>query len=283
MIEVVAIAGVGLIGGSFALALRASGFEGRILGISSESTCRKALDRGVIDEAVTLEQGCRRAQLVYLAQPVGAILESLPVVAKVAGPECLVTDAGSTKAEICRRAHQAGVPFFVGGHPMAGKELRGLDVAEANLFAGRTYVLTPLQDEDKRAGLYQDFVEYLLRFRAQPLVMQPEEHDRVVGFTSHLPQLISTALAGTLNATVLHQNDLRVAGQGLRDMTRLAVSPFEIWGDIVSTNLEVLDLALGQYIDKLQFFRQNLNHPDLSKEFEVAAQFASTLRKSSES
>jgi prephenate dehydrogenase len=283
MIEVVAIAGVGLIGGSFALALRAAGFAGRILGISSESTCRKALERGVIDEAVTLQEGCRRAQLVYLAQPVGAILESLPLVARNAGPDCLVTDAGSTKAEICRRAQEADIPNFVGGHPMAGKELRGLEVAEAGLFAGRTYVLTPLYDHQIETGLYLDFVEYLLRFRAQPLVMQPDEHDRVVGFTSHLPQIISTALAGTLAASSLNSNDLRVAGQGLRDMTRLAVSPFEIWGDIIGTNREVLDQALAQYIDKLQFFRQNLNHPDLSKEFAVGAEFASTLRKSSES
>lgn len=139
-----AIAGVGLIGGSFALALRAAGVDVRIAGIDLGRSLSTALDMGVIDEALPLEEACERADVVYLALPIGDILSLLPRVAAACGEGCLVTDAGSTKAEIVRRAAAVFVRSqFLGGHPMAGKEARGVAVADAGLFRGRPYLLTP--------------------------------------------------------------------------------------------------------------------------------------------
>ncbi|HSV13378.1 MAG TPA: prephenate dehydrogenase/arogenate dehydrogenase family protein, partial [Tepidisphaeraceae bacterium] len=132
----VAIAGVGLIGGSFALALRKAGFQGTIIGVSSPATVQKALSLGVIDEAMPLAEAVSAADLVYLAQPISQILETLDVL----DTDALVTDAGSTKAVICDRARR--LKRFVGGHPMAGKESRGVEHADADLFRGRPYVLT---------------------------------------------------------------------------------------------------------------------------------------------
>src|SRR5438270_3074666 len=140
----VAIFGVGLIGGSFALALRKAGFSGRILGVSSPETLRRALDLHVIDEGVAAEAAARSADLIYLAQPILRIIDSLPQLEAAARPGALITDAGSTKKTIVDRASEViSRCQFLGGHPMAGRERRGVEAAEADLFRGRPYVLTP--------------------------------------------------------------------------------------------------------------------------------------------
>lgn len=280
--RMVAIAGVGLIGGSFALALRKAGYAGVIAGIRSRSS-EEALRLGVIDKAITLEEACKTADLLYLAQPVGSILETLGQIAGKVDGNCLVTDAGSTKAEICSRAVELGIPLFVGGHPMAGKEVRGVGQAEAELFRERTYVLTPLNESQATTKLYVEFLRWIELIGSRITVLHPAEHDQIVAFTSHLPQVLSSVLAATLADEALSSNELQVAGSGLRDTTRLAMSSFEVWGDILRTNSNVLDHALSKYIDKLNFFRQNLTNPDLCEEFERAARFALSLRKPPES
>ena len=131
--KTVAIAGVGLIGGSFALALRKAGFKGRIVGVSSAATIDKAFALGVIDEALPLAEAAADADLVYLSQPISRIIETLGVL----DTDALVTDAGSTKAVICETARKLKRGRFVGGHPMAGKESRGVEQADADLFRGR--------------------------------------------------------------------------------------------------------------------------------------------------
>src|SRR5262249_52975277 len=138
--QTVTICGVGLIGGSFALALRKSGFGGTILGVSSPRTLEAALSRRVLDEGVAPPEGVQRADLLYLAQPISRIIDFLPLVAAHRRPDSLVTDAGSTKAAIMKRALEL-MPSnaFLGGHPMAGKEQRGVEEAEADLFRNRTY------------------------------------------------------------------------------------------------------------------------------------------------
>ena len=141
----IAIFGVGLIGGSFALALRKAGFTGRILGVSSPDTIRRALELNVIDAGVPAEEGARAADLIYLSQPILRIIESLPELSQWVQPGSLVTDAGSTKSMIVEQAAALFAPGqFLGGHPMAGRERRGVDAAEADLFRGRPYVLTPV-------------------------------------------------------------------------------------------------------------------------------------------
>lgn len=278
--RVVAIVGVGLIGGSFALALRKAGFSGRILGVSSPATVAEALRLGVIDHAAPLEEAAASSDLIFLAQPILRILETLRRLDNFIRPDALVTDAGSTKAEIvrCARRHLAHARFL-GGHPMAGKESRGVAQAEAGLFEGRTWVLTPQEPSELESGPGAELVDWIRRIGARPLVLDAELHDRVVAFTSHLPQLVSTALAATL-AGQSHLGSLdQVAGPGLRDTTRLALSPFEIWRDILATNREPVRQALAAFAETLEAIRNKLDG-DLAGEFQAGADFARRLRSS---
>ena len=263
----ISIAGVGLIGGSFALALRKAGFAGRIVGISSPRTVRAALERGVIDEALPLAEAAAVSDLIYLAQPIGRILETLERIDAHVRPGTLITDAGSTKRAIVERASRhIRRGRFVGGHPLAGKESRGVEQADADLFRGRPYVLT---------GRDQDLESWIERIGARVVILSAEEHDRVVALTSHLPQLISTALASTLGGET---NAAQVAGPAAMDLTRLALSPYEIWRDIFSTNAPAIGAALDAFIARLEELRAALGREGMEREFERAAQTARKLR-----
>lgn len=266
--KTVAIVGVGLIGGSFGLALRATGFAGKIIGVSSAEAVRVAIERGAIDEALPLAEAAALADLIYLARPIEGILSVLDEVDKYVQPGTLITDAGSTKAAICARAEEKiRRGRFVGGHPMAGKEARGAAEAEASLFRGRPYILTSACDELGRlAG----------SFGARVVIMPAEEHDRLVALTSHLPQLISTALAASIGT---EPDAPRVAGPAAMDLTRLALSPYDIWRDIFATNAPNIDAALGVFIAKLEGLRDELRSPKIEREFENAAAAARGIRK----
>ncbi|MGQ9634445.1 MAG: prephenate dehydrogenase [Bryobacteraceae bacterium] len=277
--KTVAIVGVGLIGGSFALALRKAGFAGRILGVSSPAATAAALERGVIDEAASLERATAEADLLYLAQPIRRILETLTQLDAWLRPEALVTDAGSTKAQIVETARRhIRKAQFLGGHPMAGKEKRGVEIADANLFAGRTYVLTPDGPRDLETPAAQQFIDWIRRIGGVPVVLEPAEHDKVVSLTSHLPQLASTALAATLARRLSAERHRAVAGPGLMDMTRLAMSSHEIWRDILETNREPVETALDAYIEELRQIRASLTSEHTAGEFELAGDFAQKIR-----
>jgi prephenate dehydrogenase len=270
--QVVAIAGTGLIGGSFGLALRAAGFQGEILGISSPSSIEKAIHHGAIDRGATLAEAAGRADLLYLAQPVGRILAVIRELPRILGERALVTDVGSTKQIIVDAARKYLPPgSFIGGHPMAGKESRGVDNAGKDLFRGRTYVLTPLRPEDIEDARVQDLLEWIRRIGAREVIMGSEEHDYRVAYGSHLPQLASTALAATLSQTET------LTGPGARSTTRLALSAFDIWRDILATNAEPITEALTAYIQELEHIRENLRTRAIEEEFERGAAFARGL------
>src|SRR5580704_12130281 len=166
--ETVAIVGVGLIGGSFGLALRKAGFRGAILGVSSQAAARAGLDRGAIDRSATLEEAAGCADLLYLAQPIGRILDTLHHLDPLVRPDALITDAGSTKHTIVTQARKLVRRCqFLGGHPLAGKEKRGAAEAEADLFRGRTYVLTPATPEDLQTPAAREFAAWLGRIGAK--------------------------------------------------------------------------------------------------------------------
>ena len=274
-IQTVAIVGVGLIGGSFALALRKSGFSGRILGVSSPRTLDTALKREVIDEGLPIAEAVPQADLVYLSQPISRILDILPRVRKLAKPSALVTDAGSTKAQIVEQAarHFNENPWFLGGHPMAGKEKRGVELAEAGLFQDATYVLTPAGGKLPETTIIAEFVRYLKEIGSRVSVMPADDHDRIVAWTSHLPQLISTALAAAIADGLDEQDSSEVAGPALRDMTRLGESSFEIWRDVLGTNQTNVRQALDAYIQRLERLRQDAGGPLTEQEFEKAGIF----------
>jgi prephenate dehydrogenase len=272
-IDTVTIVGVGLIGGSFAKALRAHGFAGEIIGVSSPSTLQQALAAGVIDRSEEFDAGVAAADLVYLSHPVSRILEQLPRVAALCRPAALVTDAGSTKAEIVRRAAECfrSPALFLGGHPMAGKAERGVAVAEADLFQGAVYALTPAGSQLPESPLIAEFVGWIHKIGATPMVLSAEQHDEIVTWTSHLPQLAVTALAATIGDSLATDEHARLAGPGLRDTTRLAESSYEIWKDILATNGANLDRALDRYIRRLESIRRDLHSPLLEQQFSAAA------------
>ncbi len=223
----VAIVGVGLIGGSFARALRKAGFRGRLCGVSSPATLERAIAAGLIDDALTLQEASA-CDLILLAQPISQILATVP---KLSGAQGWVTDAGSTKRAICRAAES--IPRFVGGHPMAGKEHRGLEHADADLFRDRPWLLTSEPPPFLR--------EWLERIGARIRLTTPEEHDRMVARASHLPQLLSNAIAAaTVEAKAF-------GGPGLDSMTRLSGSSFDIWRDILSTNRDEIAAAMDEF------------------------------------
>ena len=268
--KVVTVAGVGLIGGSFALALRQAGFQGKIIGVSSPATVRAALDRGAIDEALPLAEAAGQSDVIYLAQPIQKILETLSVIDTAVRPGTLITDAGSTKQAIVERAGQTiRRGRFVGGHPMAGKEARGVQAAEANLFQSRPYVLT-----DSDATLEH----WVAKIGARLVKLDAAEHDCLVALVSHLPQLLSTALASLIADS---PDAARVAGPAAADLTRLALSPYDIWRDIFSTNAGDIDRVIGDAIARLQTLRENLlSEADMQATFARAARAASKLRQS---
>lgn len=275
--KTVAIFGVGLIGGSFALALRKSGFSGRILGVSSARTLQEALSLGVIDQAATLELAAADADLIYLAQPIHQIVALIRQLSPRIRPGTLVTDAGSTKSLIAKAAREYLPPgSFIGGHPMAGKETRGVAGADASLFQGRNYVLTPLNPLDLETGNVRWLRSRVEAFGSRIVILDPDAHDRLVAFTSHLPQLISTALSSVLAGV---EGSRQTAGPAVIEMTRVAMSPFDMWSEIFDTNQASIDEALSQFIVQLEKLRGTLAEPaEMAASFDRAAAAAKRLR-----
>jgi prephenate dehydrogenase len=279
-LRTVAIVGTGLIGASFGLAIRKAGFDGQILGVSSERAIADALHCGAIDHGASLSKAAAAADLIYLAQPIGRIMDTLRRLDTIVREGALITDAGSTKSAIVSLARTAiHRAQFLGGHPMAGKEKRGAAEAEADLFRGRTYVLTPTRETDLETARAKAFLSLLDGIGATPLVMGPDQHDAVVSFTSHLPQLASTALAATVAENLEFPGDLAVAGPGLADTTRLALSAYDIWRDILATNTDSIDRALAAYIARLEHLRENLRTRQMQEQFEAGAALAARLRR----
>ena len=274
----VAIVGVGLIGGSFALALRRAGFAGGIVGVSSPRAIEAALGAGIIDRGASLAEACGAADLIYLAGPIHKILAVIPELDAVVKPGALVTDAGSTKRRICDAGALLKNSQFLGGHPMAGKESRGVASAEATLFQGRPYLLTPAVLEDLETPAAREFVEWITAIGAEPRVLSPQLHDRVVAHSSHLPQLMSTTLAATLGAHPDSYAIAAAAGPGLLDSTRLAMSAWEIWHDIVDTNRAEIVSALAAYEERLRAVRLELEAGDVEGTFHAGGEFAKRLR-----
>jgi prephenate dehydrogenase len=272
----VTIIGTGLIGASFGLALRQAGFRGAILGVSSERAIADATACGAVDRGVPLSEAVAGADLVFLSQTIGRILDTVRHLDPLLKAGALVTDAGSTKCEIVDTARQnISRGQFLGGHPMAGKETRGAGAADGDLFRGRTWVLTPDEPAELETAAAREFRGWLERIGARVTVLDSDEHDRIVARTSHLPQLASTAL-GAMLAEAKH---LEVSGSGLKDMTRLALSSYDLWRDILATNSEHIGRALAAYIQELEHIRENLRTRQLQEEFRRGAAAAARLRE----
>lgn len=259
-VKQVTIVGTGLLGGSCGLALRAAGFQGRIVGVGRNlDTVERARKRGCLDVASTeLGMATRDSQLVVVATPLSSFPTILKELARNIHKAAVVTDVGSTKQEVCATARRLlPVPSrFIGSHPMAGSEQHGPDAADADLFKNKPCIITPEPDADPAAlrlveGLWTALEMRLIR-------MSPAQHDRRVAGISHLPHAISVLLVELAVST----GGLDLASTGFRDTTRLASGDPAIWQDVFTTNREALTETIDAFAARLAKFRELLASRD---------------------
>jgi len=253
----VTVVGLGLMGGSLALAIRRFLPEVEVIGVDFPPALAEAKARHAINHALTpqeLPQAVAGSDLVFLATPIKVILELIPKVAPHMQEGAILTDLGSTKTEICRLARER-VPNgvrFIGGHPLTGAEGKGIARADPFLFQNALYVLCPLPGVEGALPPLRGFLE---RLGAIVVELAPEEHDRIAAYVSHLPQLLAVAL---VNLVGREEGFLRFAAGGFRDLTRIASSPFGIWEDILSTNAPFIKKALGDLLSELSQLGERL-------------------------
>ena len=255
----VAIVGVGLIGGSFALAMRRAGAVTRIVGVDRDAQAlERAASLGVIDTATqSASEAAAGADLVFVAVPVRAIGPVLHDVALGLGPDAVVTDAGSTKSDVVRTAAaelRDRLPRFVPGHPIAGRESSGVDAAVPDLFRGARVVLTPEAATAPEAiALVRSCWEAC---GARVTEMPAQVHDRIFASVSHLPHLLAFALVSEIVSRPDAAELLGFAAGGFRDFTRIAGSSPEMWRDIALANREALLEEIDRYGARVAVFRE---------------------------
>lgn len=279
----ISIVGLGLIGGSWALALKKLGYAAHRIGFDLPDVLNQAVGSGAIHEAArNLDVAVRNADLVILATPVGKILELLPRLKSSLPSHALITDVGSTKQRImdCAKQLPPGGALFLGGHPLAGKERSGFQFADAALFQNACYAIVPSSAKDLEDARVKAFVHLVESLGAKPCVMDAANHDAAAACLSHLPQLLSTGLASMMEEQTGRADlPLQVAGSGFRDLTRLAESPYSMWRDICLTNTENIRAALDAMIQKLDTIRTHLSTRELEHEFEQARKLREKLRE----
>lgn len=281
MMDRVLIVGTGLIGASVGLALRAAGFVGRIDGWDSSSLeLAAAVQMGAIDgRAANREaalEAARVADVIVLAVPVLAIKDWMQALAPVTRAGQLVTDVGSTKLEITELAGRLfggeGKAVFLPGHPMAGKESGGALLAEAGLFDGAIWLFTPTTQQPTAAE--KEWRGWVGCFGTRTLDMDATRHDELCAWVSHLPQMLSTALAALLEDTFGDAPEIGAIGaRALRETTRLGASPYSMWRDVAMTNTGPIADTLLALEQRLAHVRENLRTPELRDEFALANRF----------
>ena len=254
MFEQLGLIGCGLMGGSFAMALKKAGLVKRVVGYSkSPSTTERARNMGIIDvEAPSALLAVSGADIVLIAVPVAATEPSFKAIKHLVTPDMLIMDVGSTKRDVidaARRSLREHIGLFVPAHPIAGKESAGVENADADLYEGKQVILTPI-DRTLPAQL-QKATELWTRLGCKVLTMTPEKHDAAYAAVSHLPHLIAFALMNAISGQPEGQDYLSLAGPGFRDFTRIAASDPKVWRDILLANREEL-------LAQSQTFQRNL-------------------------
>jgi prephenate dehydrogenase len=281
MMDRVFIVGTGLIGASTGLALRSAGFAGRIDGWDASSLeMGAAVQMGAIDGRASNREGAlelaRLADVIVLAVPVLAIKDWMQLLMPVLHAGQLVTDVGSTKLEIVELAERLfadkGTAAFLPGHPMAGKESGGALLAEAGLFDGAMWLFTPTRSE--MTAMEKEWRGWVGCFGSRTLDMDPARHDELCAWVSHLPQMLSTALAALLEDRFGDAPEIAaIGGRALKETTRLGASPYSMWRDVALTNTVPLADTLMALEQRLQHVRENLRTPELRDEFALANKF----------
>ncbi|PYV49103.1 MAG: prephenate dehydrogenase/arogenate dehydrogenase family protein [Acidobacteria bacterium] len=288
-IRQITIIGTGLIGGSLALALRKKRFRGKIIGCDQPDVLRRAKKIGAIDKGIGDPiKAAEGSDVVVIATPVGTIIDLIERLGLHLSDDVLLTDVGSTKSEIVSRAQKIfgnrASHRFLAGHPMAGKENSGIEFADADLFRGAVWFLTPLPKQNVSTGLAGEYVSWLKKIGADIAELDPAEHDQLCAWISHIPQFVSTALAASLvdeygeDAPVLDYG-----GRALREMTRIASSPYSMWRDVALTNKRHIADALLKLEQRLAHIRENLDSRQLEDEFDRAHKLKSSAAPRAES
>ena len=274
--EKVAIVGLGLIGGSLALALRETWPGGMVIGVDEKPVLERAMLRHAIDVAADDPVVMAEADLVVLAAPVRTNLALLAALEEHVSGAAIVTDVGSTKRDIVEAARVLPARLtFVGGHPLGGAPRSGIDHARPDLFRDRPWLLTPA--DDRHVETVEKLRQFVTGFGAVPHVLAPDAHDRLLAFLSHVPQLTASVLMHVVGDAI-GEDGLALSGRGLADTTRLASSPADIWRDICATNADEVGLALDGLIVELRAVRDNLaDGRTIDRIFDSAARWRATL------
>lgn len=265
MFEQLGLIGCGLMGGSFALALKQAGLVKRVVGYSkSPSTTERARKMGIIDiEAPSALLAVSGADIVLIAVPVAATEGSFKSIKHLVTPDMLIMDVGSTKRDVvdaARRALREHVGLFVPAHPIAGKEVAGVENADANLYLGKQVILTPI--ERTLAPQLQKAGELWTRLGCKVLTMSPEAHDAAYAAVSHLPHMIAFALMNAISGQAQGQEFLSLAGPGFRDFSRIAASEPKVWRDILVANREELLAQSALFRRSLQTLEELISNSD---------------------
>jgi len=279
IIERLAVIGVGLIGGSFARALREAGAVGTIIGIDTDrDNLNQALSLGIVDEiALDAAEGVRDVQAVFISVPACSIPAVVREIAPFLPKGCIVSDGGSVKSAIvreCETLMPSGC-FFIGGHPIAGTEHSGATAAFASLFTGKRCILTPTPATD--AGAYDTMARLWSTAGANVCSMEPGHHDRIFAEISHLPHVVAYALVHAVGtADVEGENILSYTAGGFRDFTRIASSDPVMWRDIALMNRGAILASIDGFTASLAELRERIDRSDpaaLAEFFTIAKQF----------
>ena len=274
----IGVVGLGLIGGSIALAAREIWPTSLVIGVDNKDVLETAMRMHAIDVAADDPIVLAEADLVILAAPVRQNIELLGMLDENVRQPAVVSDVGSTKRAVVEAARSLPPRFrFVGGHPLGGAAKGGLEHARSDLFMGRPWLLTPGGEADAGEAV-EKLSSFVRALGAEPRLMDVATHDRLLAFLSHLPQLTASALMGVVGEAVGPEG-LALSGKGLADTTRLASSPADIWKDIATTNADEIGPALDALIDVLQALRRDLPDGDrLVDVFNDAARWRRTLK-----
>jgi prephenate dehydrogenase len=271
----IAIVGLGLIGGSIALAARRRWPSGLVIAVDEKPVLERAMVLHAIDVAADDPVVMRGADLVVLAAPVRENVKLLGELAEHVPGSAVVTDVGSTKRRMVEAARALPPRLaFVGGHPLAGAARAGIEHARPDLFEGRPWLFTP--DEGRGAEAVERLCTFVTALGAEPRMTDAATHDRLLAFLSHLPQLTASALMHVVGEGA--EFGLTYAGRGLIDTTRLASSPAGVWQDVCATNADEIGHALDAYIDVLRELRADLDAGEaLGRIFESAGAWRERL------
>lgn len=271
----VTVVGLGLMGGSLSLAVEQFyGDELDVAGVDYSRQLERALSRRAVDRGFKpedLEKGVKDSDLVVLATPVSEILELIDRIPSYLNEDAVVLDLGSTKRRICTKAEEkfpSSGPFFLGGHPMAGAETSGMEGAHPLLYENAIFALVEVGKIP--SPVLSSARTFLENIGAQPILMNAERHDRTVARISHLPQLVSVALTNSVGRGEEADSFLSLAGGGLRDMTRIAASPYRMWEDILDTNEGPIEEEVEVFIEKLEKLRTAVKRDEVDEHFREA-------------